>query len=267
LPYNIEVPQEKKGKPTKNAPRFDLGSELRRITGVDLTRFDGIDVMVTQTLLSEVGMDMSQWNTEAHFSSWLGLCPDNRISGDKLLGNGTRHVVNRAATALRLAARNLIRSRSYLGVQYRRLRTKLGAPKAITAWLTASLDSSIAAEVRSTIRRQRHGVPRREIPQPTNPIAPQEGCQTRAAARARAGLTYVSEEVYKTESFGENTPYSEPEAGSRKPEAAPARCSIQPCRIRIAAMRSTAFPRFSIDKSVSRSKRLASAEVRRSSQR
>jgi transposase len=124
---------KKKAKPTKNAPRFNLSSELQRITGVDLTRIDGIDVMVAQTLLSEVGLDMSRWNTEAHFSSWLGLCPDNRISGDKLLGKGTRHVVNRAATALRLAARNLIRSRSYLGAQYRRLRTKLGAPKAITA--------------------------------------------------------------------------------------------------------------------------------------
>jgi transposase len=137
---DTELPQspkaeskEKRVKSTKNAPRFDLSSELKRITGVDLTRIDGIDVMVAQTLLSEVGMDMSRWNTEAHFSSWLGLCPDNRISGDKLLGKGTRHVVNRAATALRLAARNLIRSRSYLGAQYRRLRTKLGAPKAITA--------------------------------------------------------------------------------------------------------------------------------------
>src|SRR4029450_3737612 len=125
--------RQKKAKPTQNAPRFDLGSELQRITGVDPPRSDGIAVMVAQTLLSEVGMDMSRWNTEAHFSSWLGLCPDNRISGDKLLGKGTRHVVNRAATALRLAARNLIRSRSYLGAQYRRLRTKLGAPKAITA--------------------------------------------------------------------------------------------------------------------------------------
>ena len=110
--------------------------------------------MVAQTLLSEVGMDMSRWNTEAHFSSWLGLCPDNRISGDKLLGRGTRHVVNRAATALRLAARNLIRSRSYLGAQYRRLCTKLGAPKAITAMALARLVYS-HAEVRSTIRRQR----------------------------------------------------------------------------------------------------------------
>jgi transposase len=100
---------------------------------VDLTRIDGIDVMVAQTLLSEVGLDMSRWITESHFASWLGLCPDNRISGDKVLSRGTRRVVNRAATALRQAAHTLMRSRSYLGAQYRRLRTKLGAPKAITA--------------------------------------------------------------------------------------------------------------------------------------
>ena len=126
-------PKGKKAKPAKNAPRFDLGSELQRITGVDLTRIDGIDVMVAQTLVSEVGLDMSRWKTEAHFASWLGLCPDNRISGDKVLGKGTRRVVNRAATALRMAANALMRSRTYLGAQYRRLRTKLGAPKAITA--------------------------------------------------------------------------------------------------------------------------------------
>jgi len=123
----------KKAKPAKNAPRFDLSSELQRITGVDLTRIDGIDVMVAQTLVSEVGLDMSRWKTEAHFASWLGLCPDNRISGDKVLGKGTRHVINRAATALRMAANALMRSRTYLGAQSRRLRTKLGAPKAITA--------------------------------------------------------------------------------------------------------------------------------------
>ena len=127
-----DKPKTKKAA-AKNAPQFDLSSELQRITGVDLTRIDGIDVMVSQTILSEVGLDMSRWKTEAHFSSWLGLCPDNRISGDKVLGRGTRRVVNRAATALRQAANTLMRSRSYLGAQYRRLRTKLGAPKAITA--------------------------------------------------------------------------------------------------------------------------------------
>ena len=100
---------------------------------MDLTRIDGIHVLVAQTVISEVGLDMSGWNTEAHFAWWLGLCPDNRISGDKVLSKGTRHVVNRAATALRRAATALLNSRSYLGAQYRRLRTKLGAPKAITA--------------------------------------------------------------------------------------------------------------------------------------
>ena len=116
-----------------HAPDFHLGGELQRISGVDLTRIDGIDVMVAQTVIREVGLDMSRWKTEANFASWLGLCPDNRISGDRVLGKGTRHVVNRAATALRMAATTLLKSKSYLGAQYRRLRTKLGAPKAITA--------------------------------------------------------------------------------------------------------------------------------------
>ncbi len=120
-------------KAGSHAPQFDIGHELHRISGVDLTRIDGIDVGVAQTLISEVGVDMTRWNTEAHFASWLGLCPDNRISGDRVLRKGTRHVVNRAATALRLAATTLLRSQSYLGAQYRRLRGTLGAPKAITA--------------------------------------------------------------------------------------------------------------------------------------
>jgi transposase len=128
-----EVPQKKKGKQKKSNPQFHLADELQRISGVDLTRIDGIDVMVAQTLVSEVGLDMGRWKTEAHFASWLGLCPDNRVSGDKVLSRGTRHVVNRAATSLRLAATALLRSQTYLGAQYRRLRSKLGAPKAITA--------------------------------------------------------------------------------------------------------------------------------------
>jgi transposase len=128
-----KLPPKKKKKQNKNNPHFHLADELQRITGVDLTRIDGVDVMVAQTLVSEVGLDMSRWKTEAHFASWLGFCPDNRISGDKVLSRGTRHVVNRAATALRLGASTLLKSQTYLGAQYRRLRTKLGAPKAITA--------------------------------------------------------------------------------------------------------------------------------------
>ncbi len=124
---------KRRRKAGSHAPQFDLGRELHRISGVDLTRIDGIDVGVAQTVISEVGVDMTRWKTEAHFASWLGLCTDNRISGGKVIRKGTRHVVNRAATALRLAATTLLRSQSYLGAQYRRLRARLGAPKAITA--------------------------------------------------------------------------------------------------------------------------------------
>ena len=134
LPEPNERPSlSKKTRQYRYMPQFPLTGELLRIAGVDLTQIDGIDVMTAQTLISEVGLDMSRWKTEAHFASWLGLCPDNRISGDKVLSRGTRRVINRAATALRIAATTLLKSKTYLGAQYRRLRTRLGAPKAITA--------------------------------------------------------------------------------------------------------------------------------------
>jgi len=124
---------KRRRKAGSHAPQFDLGRELHRISGVDLTRIHGIDVGVAQTLISEVGLDMARWKDEHHFASWLGLCPDNRITGGKVIRRGTRPVTNRASTALRIAATTLLRSQSYLGAQYRRLRSKLGAPKAITA--------------------------------------------------------------------------------------------------------------------------------------
>jgi transposase len=124
---------KRRRKAGSHTPQFDLGRELHRISGVDLTRIDGIDVGVAQTVISEVGLDMSRWEDEHHFASWLGLCPDNRITGGKVIRKGTRHVINRAATALRIAATTLLRSQSYLGAQFRRFRGRLGAPKAITA--------------------------------------------------------------------------------------------------------------------------------------
>jgi len=128
-----QAPTKRRRKAGSHTPQFDLGHELQRISGVDLTRIDGIDVSVAQTLISEVGLDMSRWQDEHHFASWLGLCPDNRITGGNVIRRGTRRVVHRAATALRIAATTLLRSQSYLGAQYRRFRSKLGAPKAITA--------------------------------------------------------------------------------------------------------------------------------------
>jgi len=94
---------------------------------------NGIDVQIAQTVITEVGVDLSSFPSERHFASWLGLCPMNEQSGGKILNRRTPKVVNRATVAFRLAAQGLLRSQSYLGAQYRRLRTRLGAPKAITA--------------------------------------------------------------------------------------------------------------------------------------
>ena len=123
-----------KGKgSSKNAPQFDLRTELYRITGIDWTQVNGLDVITAQTVMAEAGVDLSEFPTERQFSSWLGLCPTNERSGGKILNRRTRKVVNRATVAFRNAASTLLRSQSYLGAQYRRLRTRLGAPKAITA--------------------------------------------------------------------------------------------------------------------------------------
>jgi len=136
--HGAGLPEEKRKerlrkKKKGNAPQFDLRAELFRMTGTDLTQIDGIDVTTTMTILSEAGWDMSKWKTEHHFVSWLRLCPDNRISGDKIIGKGRLPTNNRVTNALRMAASTLRLSNTYLGAQFRRLRTKLGAPVAIKA--------------------------------------------------------------------------------------------------------------------------------------
>ena len=84
-------------------------------------------------VLSEVGTDMSRWPSEKHFGSWLGLAPNPKKSGGKVHSSATRPGVNRAAQALRLAAKNLQRSHSALGAFFRRIASRRGLAKAITA--------------------------------------------------------------------------------------------------------------------------------------
>jgi transposase len=132
------LPEEKRKERLKkrknaNKPQFALREGLFRMTGTDLTQIDGIDVLTATTVISEAGWDMSKWETENHFVSWLRLCPDNRISGGKIIGKGRLRTNNRANIALKMAASTLRLSNTYLGAQFRRLRTKLGAPIAIKA--------------------------------------------------------------------------------------------------------------------------------------
>ena len=117
----------------KNAPRFDVQGHLYRMTGVDLTRIDGVEAYTALKVISEVGTDMTKWPSAKHFASWLGLSPHNRITGGKVISSKTKASANRAAAALRLAANALHRSDSALGAFLRRKKAHLGAPKAITA--------------------------------------------------------------------------------------------------------------------------------------
>ena len=127
-----------KGKRARgNAPKFDLRTELYRISGVDWTQVDGIDVQVAQSVIAEVGVDLEAFPSEGNFTSWLGLCPTNDSSGGRVLNRRTPKVVNRAKVAFRLAASSLIRSQSYLGAQYRRLRTGWERPKPSRRWLAS----------------------------------------------------------------------------------------------------------------------------------
>lgn len=126
-------PRPRGKRASGNAPKFDLRAELYRLTGVDWSQVDGIDVQVAQSVIAEVGVRLDAFPSEKHFANWLGLCPTNETSGGRVLKRRTPKVVNRAKIAFRQAASTLLKSKSYLGAQYRRLRTRLGAPKAITA--------------------------------------------------------------------------------------------------------------------------------------
>jgi transposase len=114
-------------------PRFDVREALYYATGVDLIAIEGIDEVHALTLVSELGTDFTKWPTVKQFTSWLGLCPNWKKTGGKVQSSRTRQGKGRAAHALRLAAWSLMRSKSYLGAYLRRQRSRLGAPKAITA--------------------------------------------------------------------------------------------------------------------------------------
>ena len=135
---DVDVPptppsSRSKSKAKDDGSIFDLRRHLHRLFGTDLTLVDGISTLTSQVLYTEIGPDLSMFPTANHFCSWLGLSPQNKISGGKILSSRTRPGSNRAAQALRISANTLIRSKSYLGDYYRRMRTRLGAPKAITA--------------------------------------------------------------------------------------------------------------------------------------
>ncbi len=127
---NAPKKRKKRGLPET---QFDLRTEAYKLFGVDVTQVPGLETSVLP-LFSEVGRDLSsRWQTSAHFVSWLNLCPDNDISGGRVLWKGTRKVRNRAGQIFRMAAYSLHRSLTPLGNYLRRMKSKLGPKAATTA--------------------------------------------------------------------------------------------------------------------------------------
>ncbi len=112
---------------------FDARQILANWAGVDLTRIDGLGVTAVMKILSELGADLSRFETVKHFCSWLGLCPGTKISGGKILSAKTKRSANRVRQALKMAAMSLSHSDSALGAFYRRLCSRMDKPRANTA--------------------------------------------------------------------------------------------------------------------------------------
>lgn len=127
-----ELGKEKKNGQS-NAPKFNLYKETYRLTGVDLCSLPGMSSYSVFKIISEIGLDVTRWKTEKHFVSWLGLCPGNKVSGGKSLSSKTKPCANRAAAVFRMSASTLYHSKSALGAFHRRLKSRLGPAKAVTA--------------------------------------------------------------------------------------------------------------------------------------
>lgn len=124
---------DKRDTHSKNAPAYDARSLLYQLLGVDLVAINGLNASTVQTIIAEIGTDMSRWPSVKHFCAWLGLAPRNDISGGKVLRSRTAKTRNRAGQSFRLAAQSVGRTQTALGAFFRRLRAKHGAPKAIVA--------------------------------------------------------------------------------------------------------------------------------------
>lgn len=71
------------------------------------------DPFWSNAIIAETGTDLHQFSSAAHFTSWLGLAPNTKVSGGKVLSSRTPKRRNRAASAFRQAANAIGRSKQH----------------------------------------------------------------------------------------------------------------------------------------------------------
>jgi transposase len=136
--------------PRGHQMRIKVREPLYAAAGVDVTQINGIASHVALGVISEIGVDMSGFPTEKHFTAWMCVAPGTKISGGKVLSSRTRTSANRVATLLRSAAASLLRTDTALGAFGRRLAARIGTPKALTA-----LTRKLAIQIYHTLKHGR----------------------------------------------------------------------------------------------------------------
>jgi transposase len=121
---------------SKNAvvlPNVNLREQMFRIYGTDLTEVPGLQATSVLKLFTEIGPNLDAFPTAGHFCNWLGLSPNQAISGGKVLHAHTRPVNNRAAATLRVSIHGILSTECHLTHFYRRMSYKVGKRGANTA--------------------------------------------------------------------------------------------------------------------------------------
>jgi transposase len=127
-------PKRIKKMKDKNHPAFDVRGYLERIHGTDVLAIYGLNETGGLEILAETGTDLSKWENEAHFRAWLNLCPNNKISGGKLISSRMmKKKTNPASQAFRYAANGVQKSNHWLGDYFRRMKAKGGNKYAVLA--------------------------------------------------------------------------------------------------------------------------------------
>jgi len=125
---SLSETQKKKSKANSKKNQFDfsISPYLITISGVDLCKIPGINEVTALEFISEVGVDMSKWNSAKHFAAWLNLTPNTKITGGKIISTKMMKKKNKAGQYLRQAASCLSTNKTPIGDYYRRMRARLG---------------------------------------------------------------------------------------------------------------------------------------------
>jgi hypothetical protein len=130
------VPKHKKAlKKNKNKPNIDFQTYSYQYFGTDLFAIEGVNQSTVMCLMAEVGTDITKFYSSKAFANWLHLCPNEKITGGKVISNKTKRGTNPLSQALKSAANAIgnLKINTHLTRFFKKIAYKNGRKEAITA--------------------------------------------------------------------------------------------------------------------------------------